>query len=284
MRALVVVLLLALAAPLRAQRVVVEQRVLMTDGRTPAQARRLAREEAMAEAVRQVVGVRVTSHAVATTVETPDRVTSEYRSLVLLDAAGRVTDAELLAEAWESRTVPDLGPQLYYQARYALSVQRDSGVPDPAFSVALALEHDDLVAPSTRLDANDEVLATITSTRAAHLVLFSVDGDTIERLIPNDFSGPVAVAANQSVTVPDATWRARGLRFRVTRDPAQPVREEWLVVVALRRGVPPPPARATWLELNRWLAGIPAHERAMATAGYRVRSPGAKGPGDTGPR
>ncbi len=265
-------LLVGLAGPaLGAQTVVVEQRVLMSDARTPAMARRQAREDAMAEAVRQVAGVRVRSTAIATTTESPRALASDYRSVVQLDAAGRAVDVRLVREAWEPVALAGTGEQLYYRASFAVTVQRETGEPDAGFQLQLSLPRSGLVASSAHLRDNDELVAVVQSTRDTRVFLFSLDGDSLITLVPNAYVAQVELRAGESAEVPEPTWRARGLRFRVTRDLARAERDELLVAVAVTGATVPPPQQGTLLDLQRWLVTVPVGQRAMAFAPYSVR-------------
>lgn len=271
------VLLTALLATrtVRAQQgetVLIEQRVLLQEQLTPAAAKRRALEEAMAEAVRRVAGVRVQSSAVSTTTEDHTGTDGRYRSVVQLDAAGRATDARVVSESWETTNAPGIGEQLYYRATFAITVERELGAPDPAFLVDVSLPRADYVARGTDPRQNDELVATVRATLASRVFAFSIVDDSVHALVPNEFITPVDAAAGVSFELPDATWRARGLRFRVTLPPAGAPREELLAVVAVRGTMTIEPAnRMSLLEFQRWLVRIPANDRATGFAAYGVR-------------
>ncbi|MBK8248395.1 MAG: hypothetical protein IPK85_13460 [Gemmatimonadetes bacterium] len=123
-----------LTAHAQRETVVVDQRITLTDELTPAAAKRRALEEAMAEAVRRVVGVRVRSTAISTTTETSAGFSSDYRSIVQLDAVGRAVDVQLQRETWE--TVDDA---VRYRGTWAITVEREVGTPDPGFTLDLSV-------------------------------------------------------------------------------------------------------------------------------------------------
>ena len=274
-RSLLLPLALLATRPVHAQQgetVLIEQRVLLQEQLTPAAAKRRALEEAMAEAVRRVAGVRVQSSAVSTTTEDHTGTEGRYRSVVQLDAAGRATDARVVSESWETTNAPGIGEQLYYRATFSITVERDQGTPDPAFSVDVSLPRADYVARATDPRQNDELVATVQATLASRVFAFSIVDDSVQALIPNEFISPVDAAAGVSFELPDATWRARGLRFRVTLPPAAEPREELLAIVAIRgAGVVMPANRMSLLEFQRWLVRIPAGDRATGFAAYGVR-------------
>ncbi len=259
----------ALASPGDAQpareTVLIEQRVSLGEHFTPAAARRKAMEEAMAEAVRRVAGVRVRSTAVSTTTERDSSFTSEYLSVVQLDAAGRAVDVRLVAERWETGAA---GPR--YHASYSVTVEREQGESDPGFSLELTLPAREYRAPSRNVRANDELLPVARSSRAATLFLFSVVGDTARQLLPHPLTGPVSLAADAAQEVPDAVWRERGMRLRVTSVPPDTRRDELLVGVAIQGVDVPAFTGSTVLEFQQWLVRIPLGARALAFAPYVV--------------
>ena len=225
----------------------------------------------MAEAVRRVAGVRVQSTAVSTMAESAAGTQSAYRSVVQLDAAGRAVDARVLSESWETTRVPELGQQVYYRATFAITVEHEQGTPDAAFAVDLTLPRTEFVAHSADPRQNDELVAAVRVTQSAQLWLFSVAGDSVHLLIPNEYQAPVEATADARLELPDATWRSRGLRLRVSLPGGSERQDELLTVVALRG-----PARAsarhmTLLEFQRWLVRIPAGQRAVGFAPYSVR-------------
>ena len=232
----------------------------------------------MAEAVRRVAGVRVRSSAVSTTVEDRSGTRDTYRSVVQLDAAGRAVNATILNEAWETTHAPGIGDQLYYRATFAITVEREVGVPDLSFSVELTLPRTEYLVRSTEVRHNDELVAQVRTTRAAQLLAFSIVADSVTTLIPNDFVRSLDAVAGEPTELPAATWRARGLRIRVSLPPDADHQDELLAVVALRSadgGAPQadgsPPKRMSLLEFQRWLVRIPAPDRALAFAPYAVR-------------
>ncbi len=208
--------------------ILIEQRVLLQEQLYPAAAKRRAREEAMAEAVRRVAGVRVQSSVVSTTTEDDTGVGGRYRSIVQLDAAGRATDAHIVSESWETTYAPGIGEQLYYRAMFSITVQRDTGEPDPGFAVDVSLPRADYIAHSTDPRRNEELVATVQVTMPSLVYAFSIVDDSVFALVPNEFLRPIDAVAGTTFELPDATWRARGLRFRVTWPPGDEPREELL--------------------------------------------------------
>lgn len=262
----------SIAQAQRIDSVTVEQRVLMTPELTPAEARRRAIDGALAEAVRRAAGVRVQSSALSTLDDVPGgAVHGGYSSVIQLDAAARAVDYRVLDEEWETLRPAGVPPQLYLRLRLVVTVQGEAGTPDAAFQLELSLN-------ATRFDVRagppgtaDEIIATIRASQASYLVLFTVADDSVLRLFPNEYVRDIRAAAGTPLELPDPEWRARGLRLRATLPSGRTARREFLVVVATRTAVPPPPAALSVVALQRWLVRIPLGDRTIAFAPYEVR-------------
>lgn len=265
----------SLASAQRADSVTVEQRVLMTPDLTPADARRRAIDGALAEAVRRVAGVQVQSTAISTLSEQrgiagDGAVRGGYSSVIQLDAAARAVDYRVVDEGWETRRAAGMDPQLYLRLRLTAVVEHEQGSADPAFRAELSLNASRFAVRGAPPE-NDELIATVRASQAAHLVLFLIADDSAQRLFPNEYVQPVTVPRDADAELPDAEWRARGLRLRATLPAGRAERQEVLMLVALRSSVALPPSSLSLLDLQRWLVRIPLGERAIAVAPYDVR-------------
>jgi len=272
-----VCLVLALSAEgARAQSidtVTVEQRILMTPELTPAEARRRAIDAALAEGVRRVAGVRVQSSALSTLDERGERgarVESRYSSVIALDAAARAVDYQVTSESWETRRL-DGASQLYLHVTLRAVIERERGTPDASFTVEVSLNAPRYEVRGDAASRNDELTATVRTTRAAHLHLFTLAGDSVQRLFPNAYLPDVPVDSGSTAELPDPDWRERGLRLRAALPAGVDERRELLLVVATRPAVAPPPVSLSLMELQRWLVRIPLQDRAVGYALYDVR-------------
>lgn len=256
--------------------VTVEQRILMTPELTAADARRRAIDGALAEAVRRVAGVQVRSSALSTLSEQDGAirdgaVRGGYSSVVQLDAAARAVDYRILDESWETRRAAGMQPQLYLTLRLTAVVEREAGLPDAGFHVTLSLNAARFDVRTGASAESDELIATVSTSRPAQLVLFTIADDSAQRLFPNDYVQGVRIEHDAPLQLPDPEWRARGLRLRATLPAGRRERQEVLMVVATRTTVALPPPALSLLELQRWLVQIPLGERAIAVAPYDVR-------------
>ena len=256
----------------RTDTVTVEQRVLLSPDLTPAEARRRALEHALADAVRQVAGVRVQSNELSVLDERGSAIRNGYSSVVQLDAAARATDYRVLEEEWVSVRHPEIGPQLYLRTRTLVVVERERGVPDPAFSVDVTLNASLFTTRTGQASESDEVIAVVHASRDAFLTLFVIADDSAERVFPNSYVPSVSVQADRRIEIPDADWRARGVRLRASLPEGRAARRELFMVVATRQAIPPPrPTRLSIMSVQRWLVQIPADQRAVGFASYEIR-------------
>lgn len=254
--------------------VTVEQRILMTPELTPAEARRRAIDAALAEGVRRVAGVRVQSSALSTLDERGARVESRYSSVIALDAAARAVDYQVTGESWETRRL-DGASQLYLHVTLRAVIERERGAPDASFTVDVSLNAPRYDVRGDAASHNDEIIATVRTTRAAHLHLFTLAGDSVQRLFPNAYLPDVPVDSGSTAELPDPDWRERGLRLRAALPAGVDARRELLLVVATRLSVAPPPVSLSLMELQRWLVRIPLQDRAVGYALYDVQRAGA---------
>ena len=256
----------------RTDTVTVEQRVLLSPDLTPAEARRRALEHALADAVRQVAGVRVQSNELSVLDERGSAIRNGYSSVVQLDAAARATDYRVLEEEWVSVRHPEIGPQLYLRTRTLVVVEHERGVPDPAFSVDVTLNASLFTTRTGQASESDEVIAVVHASRDAFLTLFVIADDSAERVFPNLYVPSVSVQADRRIEIPDADWRARGVRLRASLPEGRAARRELFMVVATRQAIPPPrPTRLSIMSVQRWLVQIPADQRAVGFASYEIR-------------
>jgi hypothetical protein len=268
------VLVLALPSIAHAQAldtITVTQRVLVAGDLTPAEAKRRAIEAALAEAVRERVGLRVQTGQLGVSDERDGRVRGSFLSVVQLDAAGRATDYRLLDERWVTTTHPALGPQLYYEVRTLVTLERETGAADAGFHVELSLNEALFHVRGDALEDNGEVVVAVTSTREAYLTVLAIADDSVTVLFPNEYERALRVGAGSRVEIPSPEWREQGLHLRASLPAGRDARRELIAVVATRTQIPFPRAAATMLDLQRWLVKIPLDQRAVAFAAYEVR-------------
>ena len=261
--------------------VTVTQRVLVAGEVTPADAKRQALERALAEAVRRLSGVRVQASQLGVGEDRGGRARDSFLSVVQLDAAGRATDYRILDDRFVTVRHPTLGAQIYVELRALVTVAREAGTTDPGFTVSVSLNDALFFDAGGSLEGNDELIATIMTSRDAWLTVFDVIDDSAQVLLPNAVMGESRALASRPAELPSREWRDRGVHFRASLAPEEQTRRELLVVVATRAPVPfpighaagdaTPPAAIPLMAIQRWLVAIPLDQRAIAIAAYEVR-------------
>ena len=258
----------------------VERRVSLTDGRTAAEVKAIALQEALAEAVRRVAGVRISGTQSAVTGDSAGTRIDRFEQAVRLDVSGRATRWETVREEWRSaRSGESAPPMLVLTMR--VQVTPEVGQRDAGFGVTLGARSTRLMVRGESPAANDEIIATVRTTVDAFITLVSVAGDSVFVLAPNAVTPRVAAAPRETIEIPDAESRRIGLHLRVTLPSGVRGREERLVAVATRSPVTPPgvagvgEARDTGVlsleGFNQWLVGIPLGERSLAEMPIEVR-------------
>ncbi|MEO7967081.1 MAG: hypothetical protein ABIT38_24545 [Gemmatimonadaceae bacterium] len=251
--------------------ITIEQRVLVTGDLTPTDARRRAIEEGLAEAVRRLAGVRVQSNALSVLDERGSAIRGGWSSVVQLDASARAVDYRVVEDEWVPVRHPELGTQLYYRAKLLVSVEHETGAPDPSFTAEASVDAARYTARSADPASNDEIRGTVRVSQSAFLTVFVVTDDSAERVIPNEYVRELRGAASVGVEIPPPDWRARGVRLRASLAPGRAHSRSLLMVVATLESVPPPVAfTLSVLDVQRWLVRIPASRRALAFAPFET--------------
>jgi hypothetical protein len=248
------------------QTVVIAQRVRLEGAMTRADAERAAVENAMAEAVRRVAGVRVSGTQLLESSDSAGTIASRYLASVRLDADGHVVAWAVERGRWTTEKRNRRESDLVYDATVRVTVARDAGRPDDGFRLALRCASTRLLVRGSTLAANDEAILTISVTRDAYLTVVALYGDSAARLVPNQVVREARLAAGRELQWPSDEWRDRGLHFRVSLPAGVASRSEVLAAVATAEPVLWPREDGGTVSLatfNRWLVGIPAARRAV---------------------
>lgn len=255
------------------QWVEVTRREVLRADRTPAEVKHDALYGAIAEAVRRVSGVQVRGSQLSVRRDSAGIITDDFVQAVHLDAAGRAVDWVVVKDGWHTDKAKG-GDVVTYDLTLRVQVAAETGSADPAFGAQLTLGADRYLVRSDAADRNDELVATVTASRAAAITLVSITDDSVFVLFPNAIAPSVAVEAGQATDLPSANLREAGLRLRVALPAGVRSRRELIAVIATRTPVPlfaPAGGDAardtgvlTLAEFNRWLASIPLGDRAVA--------------------
>lgn len=267
----------------RRQRVEKDLNVLIGDGMTLTEARRQAIDAALAEAVREVVGVRIDALEQRLAREGA-KIEDRFLSVVQSSASGRVVDYTVLSEGVVA--VPDATgrPLNYFRGRVSALVAEEVGVPDPGFTVKVTTNRPVYVAKGE--DDSEEIVTQITASQPAYVTLFNVSDDAVQVMLPSQRSPDNRVQGGVGFEFPSERQRQLlGLRVRAWIPPGTPRLTELMVAVATKRPIPfggdarrrtesvktVPTVQATLSQLQEWLVSIPLDERAVGFASYEIR-------------
>jgi hypothetical protein len=268
------------AAAAAAQRVEVDFDVLVVDQMTLAQARRAGIDQALSEAVRQVVGTKIDAME-QRMVKEGAAMDDRFMSVVQSNAAGRVIDYKVISEGLVA--VPDAEgkPLNRFRGRVSALVAEEQGKSDAGFKVTVGLNRPSLLA-------GEELIPTVTSTRDGFLTLFIVTDDTAQVILPSQFARDNRVVAGTARPFPNQRERAMTLNLVMELPPGVAKAGETVVAVvtksdvlyqgiARRKGKDAsevPTIFTSVNELQEWLVGIPLDERAVGFAAYEIRRAG----------
>jgi hypothetical protein len=247
------------------------------------QARTAALNEARAEAVRQVTGVKLQAENFRMQSEaTEDKKTPVLRDFfasVNRDVAfGHVVREEVISEgAVTLTTVPGKPPQIYYQVKIRAQVAVEQGEPDPTFSLQ--------VKTNKEIFRENEIMTIdIKATQDCYVYVFNVmANDSLLVLFPNLYMQDNRLKADSTLHLMPA-----GLSLQVSLLPGMQRATELIYVVATKQRYKFAPEwreedealRSTatksfaFIELPRWLANIPPDKRTDRVVAYEVYRPG----------
>jgi len=249
--------------------------ISLPEDRSRRQARESGEQEALLEAARQL-RAGITGSTLRVQQAVGDRLQDLFYNLVAVESEGTPVRRRLVAERVEA--IPGRPDQVYY-ATWEIVMARSEVREDPAFRVELGLNDPDGVYVYYGDDAKDqELVITVTSTRAGYLTLFEIDADTVQVILPNAATGDVPVAARRPTEFPSAEQRAAGEKFLVALEPGRNDVPATLMAVVTNRPIPfavrAPEGRVTTLAgldaLMQWLARIPRNQRATAAVTFRT--------------
>lgn len=247
------------------------------------QARTAALNEARAEAVRIVAGVKLRAESFRVQTEvTQDQkatVSQDFFASVNRDVAyGHVVQQEILFEgAVTLITIPGQPPQVYYKVKIRARVEIDHGDPDPTFIVQVKTNKE-------VYKENESMTIDLQVTQDCYVYVFNLlANDSLLVLFPNRYFHENWLKAGSTLHLMPA-----GFTFEVNLLPGFQRAQELIYVVATKERfefalkwrsenedfrTTATPAFA-FVELPRWLSNIPPDKRTDRVIRYEVYRPG----------
>ncbi|MDZ7292451.1 MAG: DUF4384 domain-containing protein [candidate division KSB1 bacterium] len=249
------------------------------------QARTAALNEARAEAVRIVAGVKIRSESIGVKSESMQEgkttALQEFFASVNRDVAyGHVVREEVLEEGPVTfANVPGKPPQLQYRVKIRAQVAVEQSEPDPTFSLQVKTNKD-------IYRENELMTINIKATQDCYVYVFNVmANDSLVVLFPNLYMQDNRLKADSSLHLMPV-----GLSLQVSLLPGMQRATELIYVVATKQRYKFAPEwrdedealRSTatksfaFIELPRWLANIPPDKRTDRVVAYEVYRPGRR--------
>ncbi len=243
------------------------------------QARTAALNEARAEAVRIIAGVKIQSENIGIKSESMLNEKSlsmqDFFASVNRDVAyGHVVNEEVLEEGPVTFTnIPGKPPQLYYKMKIRAQVAIEQGESDPSFSLQVKTN-------KTIYRENETMTIDIKATRDCYVYVFNImANDSLVVLFPNLYMQNNRLKADSTLHL-----MPEGLSLQVSLLPGMQRATELIYVVATKARYKFAPewsdedevfrSAATksfaFIELPRWLANIPPDKRTDRVAAYEI--------------
>lgn len=250
---------------------------------TQLQARTAALNEARAEAIRIVAGVKIRSESFGVKRENmQEGKTSslqDFFASVNRDVAyGHIVREEILDESSvEYTNVPGRPPQVYYRVKIRAQVAVEQGELDPTFSLQVKANKD-------IFRENEIMTINIKATQDCYVYVFNImANDSLLVLFPNLYMQDNRLKADSTLHL-----MPTGLSLQVSLLPGMNRATELIYVVASKQRYKFAPEwrdedkalRSTatksfaFIELPRWLANIPPDKRTDRVVVYEVYRPG----------
>lgn len=256
---------------------------------TPEAGKERAIENAMAEAVRKVVGVKVSEETFGTKFEKldlKDKTKSQYDESFLITSrsttCGVVTQKEIISESVEmdkKYNVP------IYKAKIRAYVVREEGKPDPAFKVEVELNKD-IFYDKGNPKANDLIEVYIKSTADCYLYLFCrMEDNQVIILFPNDdnkdnrFKGngnknQFMDIINSTVNIfgyalPEGKTKTTESLYLIATKDKIPFTSENLSLYGTFNAIDN--YKTALMDILSWVVQIPADRRTSATVSYEIK-------------
>lgn len=250
---------------------------------TPEEGKRRALESARAEAIKQVVGVKVDEEQFRVQTETMkgDKVDAYFDTFSKLSrstASGRIVDEEVRYD------VVIEGDSPAYIAYLKAKVVQEKGVGDPAFKAEISLPSDVYFDRGVG-GVSDELRFKISATKDCYLYIFNLmSNDSVQLLLPNAYLKDNSYVVAQSEQVFEKDIRALGMRFTLSVPSGMQSAKEGLHLIALKQKIDfrgshlsadalgtIPTYKSAITDILNWLIQIPVEMRTEAFQSYEIR-------------
>jgi hypothetical protein len=251
---------------------------------TPEEGKKNALEIARAEAIKQVVGLKVTEETFRNISETQhgDAQLDYFDVFSRLNrstSTGRIIDEDYSIETVLENDVP------IYIAKLNAKVVEEIGETDPGFNVNINLPKDVYYSRSDVLSENDAIDFEITASKDCYIYLFNImSSDSVQLVLPNQYIGNNYYDSNKAEQEFEKQMNNVGMKFNVYLPEGKSLANEAFLVIAIKEKVDfksdnfhqdglsiIPTYRAAMTDIMSWLIQIPADMRTEAFRSFEIR-------------
>ena len=250
---------------------------------TPNEGWRRAQRDAEANAIRDVLGVKITDATFGVKAESMgSKNASNYFSL-FSELSRSTTSGHIVAEDILNKSLEIENDYPVYTVKIRAVVTKDTGESDPGFRIHIHLNKEvyfDRGSP----DLNDAVKFSITASENCYLYLFDImSNDSVLLLIPDPYFTDNYYSATEGPAGFDRKLASLPIKLRVGLPPGKDISTEMLYLVALKKKVnffSPhmtkaslgiiPTYKSALLDLQKWLVMIPRNMRTSTSASFTI--------------
>jgi hypothetical protein len=251
---------------------------------TPEEGKKNALEMARAEAIKQVVGLKVTEETFRNISETQHgNVQMDYfdvfSRLNRSTSSGRIIEEDYSIETVLENDVP------IYIARLNAKVVKEEGNADPGFKVNINMQGDVYYSRSDILSENDAISFKITATKNCFLYLFNImSSDSVQLVFPNQYIENNYYDTSKDEQEFEKLMNFYGMKFNVYLPAGISMASEAFLLIALKDKINftsenfnqdgmsiIPTYRAAMTDIMSWLIQIPADKRTEAFRSFEIR-------------
>jgi hypothetical protein len=251
---------------------------------TPEEGKKNALEIARSEAIKQVVGLKVTEETFRNISETQHgdaqlNYFDVFSRLNRSTSSGRIIEEDYSTETVLENDVP------IYIARLNAKVVEEEGTADPGFKVNINMPRDVYYSRSDVLSGNDAIEFEITATKDCYIYLFNImSSDSVQLVLPNEYISNNFYDARKDEQEFEKLINHFGMKFNVYLPEGKSMANEAFLVIALKDKVDfksdnfhqdglsiIPTYRAAMTDIMSWLIQIPADMRTEAFRSFEIR-------------
>ena len=251
---------------------------------TPEEGKRKALELARAEAIKQVVGLKVTEETYRSISESQTGSEQSTYFDVFSRLNRTTTTGRILDEDYTFNTIVDNGTPKYY-AKLRAFVVEEKGEIDPSFKVEINLLKDVYFVRSNIVSENDVVEFTISATKDCYIYLFNImSNDSVQLIIPNQYIKNNKYEISKTEQEYEKEIKKLGMKFNVGLQDGKSLGKEAFYVIALKDRFDftsenfnkdelsiIPTYKAAITDIMNWLIQIPANKRTEAFSSFEIR-------------